>query len=95
MWGGAKSSVWCQIMSDITGRRIETIENPQDSGAAGAAVVCAVGLGLMPSFAAAKPLIHVDKTFDPRAEFKPMYDRNFHVFKKLYTKNKKLFKTLN
>ena len=93
--GGAKSSVWCQIMSDITGRRIETIENPQDSGAAGAAVVCAVGLGLMPSFAAAKPLIHVDKTFDPRAEFKPMYDRNFHVFKKLYTKNKKLFKTLN
>lgn len=93
--GGAKSEVWCQIMSDVMGRCIETVENPQDSGAAGAAVVCAVGLGLMPTFAAAKPLIKVDKCYEPRHEFKPMYDHNFKVFKSLYSKNRALFKDLN
>ena len=93
--GGARSGVWCQIMSDVTGRRIETLAHPQDSGAAGAAVVCAVGLGIMPSFAAAKPLIQVTKTYEPRTEFKPMYDRQFDVFKGLYKKNRTLFNTLN
>ncbi|MBI9091774.1 MAG: FGGY-family carbohydrate kinase [Desulfobacterium sp.] len=93
--GGAKSPVWCQIMADVTGRCIETIENPQDAGAAGAAVVCAVGLGHMPSFESAKPLIKVENTYGPRSEFKPMYDRNFKTFKTLYANNKKLFRQLN
>ncbi|VVS94756.1 xylulokinase [Desulfoluna spongiiphila] len=93
--GGARSEVWCQIMSDVTGRRIEAVSQPQDSGAAGAAVVCAVGLGIMPSFSAAKPLIKVAKTYEPQVELKPMYDRQFKVFKTLYKKNRTLFKTLN
>lgn len=93
--GGAKSPVWCQIMSDITGRSIETVENPQDSGAAGAAVVCAVGLGVMKDFQSAKSLIKVEHTYEPRDAYRRMYDRNFKVFKKLYAKNKKLFKSLN
>lgn len=93
--GGAKSSVWCQIMSDVTGRRIETVENPQDSGAAGAAVVCSVGLGVMPDFSSAKSLIRVEETYEPQTGTQKMYHRNFKVFKNLYSKNKKLFSALN
>jgi xylulokinase len=82
-------------MADITGRNIEIPKNPQNAGTNGAAIVCAVGLGLIKSFQEAKPLIPVDKTYIPRTEYKKMYDKSFSVFKELYEKNKKLFRTMN
>lgn len=93
--GGARSAVWCQILSDITGRNIEVTKNPQNAGTNGAAIVCAVGLGLIKSFKEAKPLIPVDKVYKPRTEYKKMYDRSFTVFKELYKQNKKLFRMMN
>jgi xylulokinase len=93
--GGAKSDVWCQIMADITGRNIEVTKNPQNAGTNGAAIVCAVGLGLIKSFREAKPLIPVDRVYTPRTEYKEMYDKSFDVFKELYEKNKKLFRIMN
>jgi len=82
-------------MADVTGRLIETVANPQDAGTLGAAIVCGVGLGLIPSFAAAKSLIPVGRTYVPREEFKPRYDRLFETFKALYGQNRKLFAGLN
>ena len=93
--GGAKSDVWCQIMADVTGRRIETVAHPQDVGAMGAALVCGVGLGRVPGFQPAKEMVAVARTFSPRPAFKAVYDRNFSVFKSLYARNKKLFHRLN
>lgn len=93
--GGAKSDVWCQIMADVTGRTIEIIEEPQNAGALGAAVVTAVGLGLFPSFEAAKPMIPVRDTYAPRREYRAVYDRGYRVFTGLYENNKKAFHTLN
>ncbi|MGB9735753.1 MAG: xylulokinase [bacterium] len=93
--GGAKSDVWCQIISDITGRNIEVPRNPQHAGTIGAAIVCAVGLGLIKSFRQAKGFIPVDRVFKPRTEYKVLYDKSFNVFKELYKQNKKLFRTMN
>ncbi len=93
--GGAKSEVGCQIMADITGRSIETVANTQNVGTIGATVVCAVGLGLYKNFQEAKKLIPAVKTYEPRKEYRGMYDAHFEVFKKLYDRNKKLFANLN
>jgi xylulokinase len=93
--GGAKSQVWCQIMADVTGRRIETVENAQDVGTLGAAVVCGVGLGVIPDFRAAAEFIRVSGRYDSRREYRGMYDRHFDVFQSLYSGNKKLFRALN
>jgi xylulokinase len=93
--GGAKSEAWCQIMADVTGRRIETIERPQDAGAMGAAVVCGVGLGIIKSFEAASDFIRVARTYEPRLEHKALYDRNYKIFQDLYKQNKKLFYRMN
>lgn len=93
--GGAKSPVWCQIMADVTGRTIETVQNPQDIGAAGAAIICGIGLGVLPSFDAAKQYIPLDKTYYPRSEYKAVYDKCFETFTLLYKQNKTLFKKLN
>jgi len=93
--GGAKSEVWCQIMADVTGRTIETIENPQNVGAFGAAVVSGVGLGLLSSFQQAKSFIPTKQRYTPRSEFTEVHEQNFKAFQELYEKNKKLFRLLN
>ncbi len=93
--GGAKSDATCQILADITGREVVTIKNTQNAGTIGATVVGIVGLGLSKDFSDAKKFIPVETAYQPRPEYKAMYDRNFEVFKKLYDNNKKLFKTLN
>lgn len=93
--GGALSDVTCQILADCTGRVVETVDNPQNAGAVGAAVAAAAGLGLIAGIEGAKELIAVRKTFRPRAEYKKVYDRNFEVYKSLYRSNKKAFGLLN
>ena len=39
--GGALSDVTCQILADCIGRKVETVDSPQNVGAVGAAVVVA------------------------------------------------------
>ncbi len=93
--GGALSDVTCQILADCTGRKIETIENPQNAGAVGAAVLIAVGLGLINSISDARSLIPATKSFTPDSTVKSVYDKHFEVFKRLYADNKKNFADLN
>ena len=42
--GGALSQVTCQMLADITGRTIETVNNTQEVGAVGTALVVAAGI---------------------------------------------------
>ena len=93
--GGAHSEVWCQIMADVTGRVVETTPEPQNAGAVGAAVVCAVGLGLLKDFSQARDLIPIKETYHPRARYKEVYDRSFTVFESLYKNNRQAFARLN
>lgn len=93
--GGALSAVTCQMLSDITGRRVETVEDTKDVGAVGAALLVAVGEGVISSLDEAKRLISVEKTYEPNAENKKIYDRNYSVFTELYKSNKKNFARLN
>ncbi len=93
--GGALSDVTCQILADITGRTIETVDSPQNVGAVGAAALMAVGLGIIDDVGEAKKLIPASKTFKPNGKNKPVYDRNYQVYKTLYANNKKAFASLN
>ena len=93
--GGATSSVWGQIMADVTGRRIETVDHPQDAGAAGAALVCAIGLGLLPAFDRIKAMVPVGDTFTPDPATARVYDRQYDVFTRLYPNNRRAFARLN
>lgn len=93
--GGALSYTICQILSDITGYEIETVANPQNVGAVGAAVVVGIGLGKIASFSDVKTYIPATKCFYPSSDDKEHYDRNFEVFKNLYRANKVNFHKLN
>ena len=86
--GGALPDVTCQILSDMTCRRVEVVDNPQDVGAVGAACTAAAGLGLVNSMQDIASLVPVEKSFEPNLENKKIYDSYFKVFKRLYRDNK-------
>lgn len=93
--GGALAPLTCQILSDVLGREIETVESPQNIGAVGAAVVMAVGLGIIEKIDYAKELIRPKERYVPNMKNKSVYDKAFMVFKSLYKNNKKAFEILN
>ena len=93
--GGALNSVTCRILADVLQKPVETVENPQNVGAVGAAVTIAVGSGEIASFEAAKSLIPAVKTYTPDPANKAVYDRQFAVYKTLYAANKANFAALN
>ena len=92
--GGALSELTGQMLADITGREIETVENPQNVGAVGAALIIGLGLGIIESFSAAKEMIRTNKKYTPNPLNKEAYDKNFRVFKNLYKSNKGNFQAL-
>jgi xylulokinase len=93
--GGALSEVTCQILADMTGRKLETVPDPQNVGAVGAAAVAAVGLGAVSNLEAVRQFIPVQRQYQPNPKTKAVYDAQYKVFKLLYESNKKYFKALN
>jgi xylulokinase len=92
--GGGRSDTWGQILADITGRTVEVIEHPENAGAAGATLVCGVGLGVI-RFDDIRRIVRVMKTLTPRTQYKTLYDKQYHVYRQLHKQNKALFKLLN
>ena len=93
--GGALSPVTCQILADITGRIIETINEPQNAGAVGAALLIALGMKIIDSPEAAGKMIPVRAVYRPDPANKTVYERNYRVFRRLYKSNAKHFKAMN
>lgn len=93
--GGALAPLTCQMLSDILGREIETVNSPQNVGAVGAALVAAVGLNILENLEQAKKLVTVSRRFQPNLKNKEKYDHYYKVFQALYKDNKANFRKLN
>ncbi|MFX0205316.1 MAG: FGGY-family carbohydrate kinase [Candidatus Hodarchaeota archaeon] len=93
--GGAKSSVWCQIMADIINRQIHQVSDPQHAGARGVALVASYGLGFIEDFDQLGAHIPIKQTFTPNPAYRKLYDQLFKEFKTIYKKNKKMYARLN
>jgi xylulokinase len=93
--GGALAPLTCQTISDILGCEIETVDSPQNAGALGAAVIVAVGLGVLEKIEDAKKLIKTKEVYFSNPANKAVHDRNFKIFKSLYKNNKKAFNIMN
>ncbi len=93
--GGAQADVTCQILADVTGHKVETVESPQNAGSVGAAALMAVGLGIFENLEETKASVPVAAQYSPRPENTAVYDSLFETFKDLYKCNKKNFHKLN
>ena len=93
--GGALAPMTCQILSDVLGKSVEVVENPQNAGAMGAAILSAVSAGIIDKLEEADKLVEVKQVYQPDKSNRKVYDLHFNIFKKLYYNNKKLFNQLN
>lgn len=93
--GGALSPVTSQMLADITGRTIETIDGAQEVGAKGAAIMVAAGIQGADVLQLARQLVKAKRTYTPNPQLKAVYERNYRVFKRLYKANAANFKSLN
>ena len=93
--GGALSPMTCQMLSDITGRRIETVDNAQEVGAIGTALVVAAGVKGVDVLELSRQLVKPNCVYSPDPANQEVYERNYNVFKGLYKANARSFRRLN
>lgn len=75
MGGAAKSSVWCQIKADMTGKKLVTLKN-KETACLGAAILAGVGIGLFKSVEEAACMIRTVYTYSPSGEdYSEVYER--------------------
>lgn len=92
--GTALSSSACQMFADITGKRVETVESPQNIGAVGAAAITAVGLKLISNLDLVGNYIPAQGVYEPDMVKHAQYDRFYKAFCEIYNHNKKIFKEI-
>lgn len=93
--GGALSPLTAQMLADITGRTVETVNNTQEVGAIGAALVVAAGIKGEDVLELSRRLVKANRAYVPNPENNEAYERNFRVFKNLYKSNAANYKLLN
>ena len=93
--GGALSAVTAGILADVLQLPVETVPEPQNVGAVGAALVVAAGLGHIRDLAAAEDLVQPDRIYQPDPGSRTVHDRNYAAFTRLYAANKHIFRHLN
>lgn len=82
--GGGKSPVWQQILADVFGQAVVTI-NAEEGPAFGAAIIAGVGTGVYSDFGqAAGKLIKVTREISPDPARSQAYERPYKLFGKLY-----------
>jgi len=91
--GGARSPVWLQILADVFGAEIVTV-NVAQGAAYGAALLAAVGVGIFPDVpTACAHTVRVTARFEPGSATK-VYARFYQRYRELYPALKDQFKLL-
>jgi xylulokinase len=81
--GGAQSAAWTQVVADVTGRTVERVSHAREAGACGAALVGAVAAGALRDLGEVKPLVKVERSFEPDRSLRGMYQERLAAFREL------------
>ena len=93
--GGARSKFWRQMQADIYGVKAVTT-NSFEGPAYGVALLAAVGTGAYVSIVeACQATIKVDKTINPNAKTRRVYDAAYPLYQKLYRSLKDDFRIMS
>lgn len=66
--GGAKSDVWCQLISDVTNKEVSTLSS-HETACTGAAILAGTGCGVYGDVDMALKYCRINKSFRPREQF--------------------------
>lgn len=89
--GGFIGTTWTQIIADVLGRPIGSIERPQDAAAVGAAACALVGIGAQPDLRFIRDRVRVERVHEPDPERRVGHDAAFERFRQLYSALAPLF----
>jgi xylulokinase len=82
--GGGKSAFWRQILADVLGKRVVTLET-QEGSAYGAALIAMVGTGAYASVPeACREIIHETSSVLPRSMESNVYGEGHEIYNSLY-----------
>lgn len=84
--GGAKSEIWCQIIADVTGAKVQRTEH-RETAALGAGILAAAGIGIYENTAvAARAMSTLEAiSFEPNSKRHNLYQDVFQdVYCKIY-----------
>lgn len=82
--GGSTSTVWTQIISDITQRELNVVQHPLEAGAMGAALAVAVGLGIYPNVESIDDLIRIERVVSPDTRHSRRYNELYAEYREIY-----------
>lgn len=92
--GAANSPVWRQIVADVMGIPLYTV-NTSEGGAFGAAILAAVGVGAWPDVpSACAQMVRREETIQPETPGVTSYNRLYPAFRDLYPALKPTFDAL-
>jgi len=82
--GGAKGTVWRQMMADIYDCRIEKLNVLEEATSMGAAVIGGVAAGVFKDFEVVHRFIRVDDVVHPNPAHQAVYRKMMPIFEKSY-----------
>jgi len=92
--GGARSTVWAQILADVLDRPFNTLAEPETITARGAALLALVRDGVLAETEAGT-MVPVAATYEPTFEHRAAYDTMFDQFVAAFAQTKPIFEALN
>ncbi len=92
--GGALSDTWAQIMADVVGLPMHQLANPRMGNVLGIAFLAFNRLGLL-SLEEIHAKVRIAKVYQPREEYRQVYDRLYQQFLASFRKLKPIFHALN
>ncbi|WP_072688924.1 xylulokinase [Rhodococcus marinonascens] len=91
--GGAKSTIWMQILADVLARDLQVVSQPENAAAHGAAIIAGRTLGWYETYAP-PGLFPVAQSYEPRDSARATYEAQYGVFAALYPQLKSTFTDL-
>jgi xylulokinase len=82
--GGARSELWCEILSDILEKPVVRLNFIEEATSVGAAIAGGIGVGVFASIEDAAKLVKIKDEISPTAGHFPIYRRRFEIFKRIY-----------
>ena len=92
--GGARSDLWCQVLADVTDRRIVRVTDPWFAGLRGAALFAALSCGRIRR-EDIRGLVPTDEPFRPDPRHRATYDSLTRELPKLYASQRGFFRRTN
>ncbi|MFP4532527.1 MAG: xylulokinase [Desulfobacterales bacterium] len=92
--GGALSDLWAQIHADVLDVPIHQVADPVNTTVRGCALMALAALGKL-ELGVIPEMVRIQRVYKPDAANRGVYDKLYVQYRRLFQKNRKIFKAIN